>query len=358
MAHNLEEKDGKYSFAENGKKKRAWHQLGEVFDGEMDIATALKASRADYTVAAAPVFYNLNGEFKENPNYKHIYRTDNNHILGLVTDGYGIVQNSEAFEFVNNLCAGGDKNTHFIECAGVLGKGERVFVTAKFPEQFQIGDIFDDHGEMYAVITTSHDGSGAVCVIMTPVRVVCNNTLQYAMYQNNISKFSFKHTSGVKDRMKANETHAAQVLRCKEATMAAIKAQTELLAKTQVNTQLIQEVVGNVAFGDKYEVFKIEGIDSDNLSSQSKNMFNGILKSIDSGVGQEIFKEHNGNWLFNGISSFFQNSMTYGSHGEKDNAERKFNNIFGGTVHRKLTAAYQQIVAQKSPKKLKAVAMF
>jgi phage/plasmid-like protein (TIGR03299 family) len=312
----------------------------------MDITTALRACRADYTVDSTPVFYNVNGEFVENPDYRHIYRTDNKEILGLVTKGYGIVQNEEAFEFVNDLCCGGNSNTPFIEAAGVLGHGERVFVTAKFPEEFQIGDTFDDHGEMYAVITTSHDGSGAVTVLMTPIRVVCNNTLQYAMYQNNISKFSFKHTSGVKARMSANVQHAAQVLHCYDATMTAIKAQTELLSKTKVNTKLIQEVVGNVAFGDKYEVFKIEGIESENLSSQSKNMFNGILKSIDSGVGQEIFKEHNGNWLFNGISSFFQNSMSYGSHGVKDNPERKFDNFFGGTVHRKLTAAYANIIGK------------
>ena len=346
MAHLLEERNGEYSFAENGKKKRAWHELGQVFDGEMDVKTALAASHADYTVASAPVYYNIDNKFVENKSYKHIYRTDTNDILGLVTKGYGIVQNAEAFDFVNQLCCGGNENTPFIEACGVLGKGERIFVTAKFPEEFQIGDTFDDHGEMYAVITTSHDGSGAVTVLMTPVRVVCNNTLQYAMYQNNISKFSFKHTSGVKNRMSANTKHVAQVLHCYEATMAAIKAQTELLSKTKVTTKLVQEVVGNVAFGDKYEVFKIEGIDSDNLSSQSKNMFNGILKSIDSGVGQEIFKEHNGNWLFNGISSFFQNSMSYGSHGVKDNPERKFDNFFGGTVHRKLTAAYANIIGK------------
>lgn len=345
MAALIEERNGVASYAENGKKERAWHKLGQVFDGEMDIATALAASHADYTVDASPVYFNVNGKFEENPDYRHIYRTDSNEVLGLVTKGYGIVQNSEAFEFVNNLCCGGNKNTPFIEAAGVLGHGERVFVTAKFPERFKIGDAFDDDGEMYAVITTSHDGSGAVTVLMTPVRVVCNNTLQYAMYRNNISKFSFKHTSGVKARMQANVLHAAQTLKCYDATMKAIEEQTAALNKVNVSEKLITLVAGKCAFGDKYETFKNEGINSDNLSAQLKNVYKGLRENIENGVGQSIFKVHNGNWLFNGLSTYYQNAATYGSHGVKDDPTRKFDNIFGGTVHKKLTAAYQDITA-------------
>lgn len=345
MAHMIEERDGKYSFAENGKKERAWHLLGEPFDGEMDIYTALRACRADYTVDASPVYYNLNGEFVENPDFRHIFRTDTNEVLGLVTKNYGIVQNSEAFEFVNDLCTDGNRNTPFIECAGVLGKDERVFVTAKFPKKFQIGNVFGDDGEMYAVITTSHDGSGAVTVMMTPVRVVCNNTLQYAMLHNNVSKFSFKHTSGVKARMSSNLLHAAKVLKCYDATLAAIKEQTAALTKVKVSEKLISLVAGKVAFGEKFQIFKDEGITSDNLSSQLKNVYNGLRTSIESGIGQDTFKIHDGNWLFNGLSTYYQNSATYGAKGVKDNPERKFDNIFGGTVHQKLTTAYADIVA-------------
>ena len=344
MAHNLELRDGKYSFAENGKKERAWHLLGEPFDGEMDIYTALRACRADYTVAASKVFYNIDGNYVENPDFRHVYRTDTNTVLGLVTKGYSIVQNQEAFEFVNDLCTGGDRKAPFIECAGVLGRGERVFVTCKFPEKFQIGDVFDDDGEVYAVITTSHDGSGAVTVMLTPVRVVCNNTLQYAMLENNISKFSFKHTSGIKDRMQ-DKLHVAKTLKCYEATLAAINERTKMLNKVEVSEKMIQLVAGKVAFGDKYQIFKLEGINSENLSTQTKNIYNGLRESIENGIGQDIFHRHDGNWLFNGLSSYYQNAATYGSHGQKDSAERKFNNIFGGTVHKKLTVAFDDILS-------------
>ena len=350
MAHLIEINNGKASFAENGRKRRAWHGLGQVFDGEMDVITALQASGADYTVDSIPAGYFQNDVWTEDPAHKYTRRADNGAVLGLVTKNYGIVQNREAFEFVNDLCCGGDRNAPFIEAAGVLGKGERCFVTAKFPERFQIGDTFDDHGEMYAVITTSHDGFGAVRVIMTPVRVVCNNTLQYAMLRNHVSTFSFKHTSGVSARMLENVAHAAQVLKVYDATLAAIKEQTALLTKSSVSERLIKQVCGKMAFERNYTTFCIEGAESSNLSTKAKNIYNGLRESIESGVGQDAFKKHDGNWLFNGLSSYFQNKATYGTAGQKDDPTRKFDNIFGGTVHKKLNAAYDEIVASASLK--------
>ena len=117
----IEEINGVASFAENGAKERAWHELGVVFDGEMTVETALAASHADYTVAKTPVYYQTkNGGFAANPEFFHIIREDNGAPLGLVKKSYGVVQNADAFQFVNNLCAGGDAAEPFIESAGVL----------------------------------------------------------------------------------------------------------------------------------------------------------------------------------------------------------------------------------------------
>ena len=345
MAHNIYiNENGVAAFAENGKKERAWHELGVVFDGEMDIYTALAASHADYTVAKSPVYYwnAAQGTMSQNTEYSHIIREDNGTLLGLVKKSYGVVQNAEAFEFVNNLCAGGNKDLPHIECAGVLGVGERVFVTAKFPEHFQVGDVFGDDAEMYAVITTSHDGSGAVTVMLTPIRVVCNNTLQCAM-MHPYSKFSFRHTSNVKLRMKANVEHAAKVLGCYDATKAAIKDQIASLNAIQVDEKTVKFVCGRVAFGDKYPIFKTNGFDIDELGMQSINTYYALRESVESGIGQDLFKSKSGNWLFNGITNYFQNVKAYNSKGQYD-AEKKFDNIFGGTAHAKIMGAYGDIL--------------
>ena len=344
MAHMIEEINGVASFAENGRKERAWHELGVVFDGEMTVETALAASHADYTVAKTPVYYQTkNGGFAANPEFFHIIREDNGTPLGLVKKSYGVVQNADAFQFVNNLCAGGNAAEPFIESAGVLGHGERVFITAKFPERFKCGEILGDDAEVYAVITTSHDGSGAVTVMLTPVRVVCNNTLQYAL-GCNYSKFAFRHTVNVKLRMKADLEHAAKVLGCFEATKKAIEAKTEILNNIKVDEATVKMVCGRVAFGDKYPIFRDGGLYIDDLGMRNINTYYELRKSVEDGVGQDMFKTKNGNWLFNGITTYFQNTKTYVSKGEYD-AEKKFDNILnGGTASAKIMQAYGDIL--------------
>ena len=346
MAHNINFNNGEWSFAENGKKDRAWHRLGQVFDGEMDVKTALAASHADFMVETIPAGYMLpNGVWEEDKAHKYTQRQDNGAILGLVTSSYGVVQNAEAFDFIDTLCTG-KSGEPFIESAGVLGKGERIFVTAKFPERFKCGSAFGDEGEMYAVITTAHDASGAVTVLMTPVRVVCNNTLSFAMH-NNYSRYSFKHTSCVTDRMRDNVSNVKKVLGVYESTLTAIKEQTAALERVNVNHRMVYDIAGKIAFGDKFDIFKTEGADSERLSTKLKNTFNGLLLSVEKGVGQDIFKRKDGNWLFNGFSSYFQNHTTYGAQGEKDNATRKFDSIFGGSVFRKLNTAFNDIITYK-----------
>lgn len=344
MAHMIEEINGVASFAENGRKERAWHELGVVFDGEMTVETALAASHADYTVAKMPVYYQTkNGGFAANPEFYHIIREDNGAPLGLVKKSYGVVQNADAFQFVNNLCAGGNAAEPFIESAGVLGHGERVFITAKFPERFKCGEILGDDAEVYAVITTSHDGSGAVTVMLTPVRVVCNNTLQYAL-GCNYSKFAFRHTVNVKLRMKEDLEHAAKVLGCFEATKKAIAEKTALLNNIKVDEATVKMVCGRVAFGDKYPIFKANGPSIDDLGMRNINTYYDLRKSVEDGVGQDMFKTKNGNWLFNGITTYFQNTKTYTSKGEYD-AEKKFDNILnGGTASAKIMQAYGDIL--------------
>lgn len=346
MAHNIYiNENGVAAFAENGAKDRAWHELGEVFDGEMTVETALAASHADFTVTKTPVYYHntSKGTMSINPDFFHIIREDNGQPLGLVKKAYGIVQNSDAFEFVNDLCAGGNTDEPFIECAGVLGQGERVFITAKFPERFKCGETLGDDAEVYAVITTSHDGSGAVTVMLTPVRVVCNNTLQYAL-GHNFSKFSFRHTTNVKMRMKANVEHAAKTLGCFDATKKAIAETVARLNKITVNEDTVKFVCGRVAFGEKYPIFKVNGFDIDELGMRNINTYYELRESVERGVGQDMFKTKNGNWLFNGVTNYFQNVKTYVSKGEYD-AEKKFDNILGGgTAHKKIMTAYNDIL--------------
>ena len=125
MAHMIEERNGVYSFAENGKRERAWHGLGDksqIFDRPMYVTEALEACHANYNVnlqpviAISPEIQRLieRGEMIDPnmlsklimPKAKATMRIDHNEALGLVSDKYGIVQNADAFRFVDLFCSG------------------------------------------------------------------------------------------------------------------------------------------------------------------------------------------------------------------------------------------------------------
>ena len=183
MAHNLNfnEQTGKHSFF--SVKEKAWHGLGQIVEGYPNSAEALKFAGLDYTVEKRKLFTfdnenqtaNEDTEIKipevEVPNYFATIRTDNENILGVVGRDYEVVQNVDAFSFFDSI-VGGDGIQY--ETAGALGKGERIFITAKLPDYIKVGN--NDLIEQYLFLTTSHDGFGSITAAFTPIRIVCNNS--------------------------------------------------------------------------------------------------------------------------------------------------------------------------------------
>jgi phage/plasmid-like protein (TIGR03299 family) len=108
--------------------------------------------------------------------YKANIRDTDNRVLGVVSDRYKVVQNHEAFAFTDALL--GEGVTY--ETAGSLHDGKKIWLLAKLPERYT---IMDEQIEPYLVFHNSHDGSGSIKVCMTPIRVVCQNTLNLALSQ-------------------------------------------------------------------------------------------------------------------------------------------------------------------------------
>ena len=366
MAHNIEIRNGVASFAENGKKERAWHGLGDdqqIFDRPMFVHEALKACHADYTVQAQPIAA-LSPEVMEMiQNGQDVpfsllqdlivadkmatMRLDHNETLGLVSDKYGIVQNEDAFKFVDLFCSGqfADRdNTPVIETCGVLGKGERVFVTAKFPKQIVLDAKRDDLMDMYVVFTTSHDGTGAVRCVVSGVRCVCNNTLQLAL-SNNIGRLSFRHSSKVMERMDLlnaeNSRFAYESLHLAEVYAKSLKESYDHLKNIRLSEKELDNILAEVLLSDEYnKIYKQTGtIESDGIPTRSKNIFVGVKNSIENGIGQDILERGNAQWALNGMTTYFQNEAKY-----KD-ATTKFDSIFDGNVFKKVQKAYDLFLA-------------
>lgn len=209
MGHNLNfnERTGKYSFF--SVQEKAWHGLGQVVTEYPTSEEAIKHAGLDYEVVKAPLFTTGSGIIEKDgsteirdgqinvPNYFANIRNDNNTVLGVVGKDYHIVQNRDAFAFFDAIVGGGDGIVY--ETAGALGNGERIFITAKLPDYIRVGKG-EDITEKYIFLTTSHDGSGSITAAFTPIRIVCQNTLN-ASLRNMSNVVRIKHTSGAKQRL-------------------------------------------------------------------------------------------------------------------------------------------------------------
>lgn len=207
MSHNIHfnEQSARHSFFSH--KEKAWHGLGQIVQDAPTSAEAIALAGLDFQVVKAPLQTcpfevtaedpALNVAVNEIPVAGHFatLRTDSLRPLGIVGKDYHIVQNRDAFTFFDAIA---QKNQIVYETAGALGQGERIFITAKLPGHIRVGN--DDLIEKYIFLTNSHDGSGSITAAFTPVRVVCQNTLNAAM--GNLSgAVRIRHTASAKERL-------------------------------------------------------------------------------------------------------------------------------------------------------------
>ena len=148
-----------------------WHNLGICVEAALSSGEALKKSGLNWTVTQRPI---MTDNYDPIPGYKANIRDTDNRVLGVVTDRYKVVQNQAAFAFVDNLLGEGVR----FETAGSLNGGKKVWMLAKLPNQYT---MLDEQIEPYLVFSNSHDGSSSIRVACTPIRVVCQNTLNLAL---------------------------------------------------------------------------------------------------------------------------------------------------------------------------------
>jgi phage/plasmid-like protein (TIGR03299 family) len=149
-----------------------WHNLGTELNHPKTARDAIEMAGLNYTVVKKPL--GLKPGLKQDA-YATV-RTDTKDVLGFVNESYKLIQNIDAFTFFDELVA---ENEAIYETAGVLGKGECVWILAKLPGFINVRG--NDIVNKYLLLTNSHDGNSHVRVKLTPIRVVCNNTLTAAL---------------------------------------------------------------------------------------------------------------------------------------------------------------------------------
>ena len=177
-------------------RETPWHGLGRIIMDAPASREALELAGLDWQVESRNIY---SGTGAMIPGYRANVRSTDDAVLGVVSDRYRIVQNEEAFQFTDDLL--GEGVTY--ETAGSLQGGRKVWMLARLPRKYLIAG---DQVVPYLVIFNSHDGSSGVKVAMTPIRVVCQNTLNLAL---NTAKRSWtaRHTENVLLRVQdARET--------------------------------------------------------------------------------------------------------------------------------------------------------
>ena len=171
-------------------RETPWHGQGLRVEDAPSSEEAIRLAGLDWSVDQQPIYLADGTQIKDN--YANV-RSSDGKALGIVGSKYKIVQNTEAFAFTDELLGEGVK----YETAGSLKEGKVIWLLAKMPETFE---VLGDKVEPYLVFTNTHDGSGAVRVCMTPVRVVCNNTLNMAL-RGAKRVWSARHTGSIASKL-------------------------------------------------------------------------------------------------------------------------------------------------------------
>jgi phage/plasmid-like protein (TIGR03299 family) len=243
MAHLLETVNGETAFA--SLREPAWHGLGEVFTEEVSTAEMLKKAKLNkWNVRLEDV--EIPAEFESDKNYSFVVRDNpfikgNKDVLGVVGERYVPLQNEELFDFADNLLDNGGR----WETAGSI-KGGRVVFGALALERETVIDPngVSDKVNTYLLVNTSHDGSIAIQASITPVRVVCANTLNLALGQrgrNGSVKQSFKirHTQTASGKVQI----AREALGLANAYIDEFSLMANKMIQTEVSKKKFDEIV-------------------------------------------------------------------------------------------------------------------
>lgn len=205
-----------------------WHGLGQRVSEALTAEQAIKEAHLDWSVRKEPVGLFRNGKWVAQDDQFAVTRDEDDAVLGYVGKDYKPFQNWAAFDFLDSLVASGEAK---YETAGALFNGRRIWVMAKLPEHIEVAG--GEAVERYLYCETSHDGSKATTVGISPVVIVCQNTLNMAIGRTRQS-FSIRHT----------ESSQGKIAEARQTLEIAFKRDDEL--KDSVDTLVMTELVDDV----------------------------------------------------------------------------------------------------------------
>lgn len=210
-------------------REKPWHGLGVQVQEAPSSKEALRLAGLDWRVEQEPI---CTEQREEIIGYKANVRNYDRKVLGVVTDRYKVIQNEDAFLFTDELLGRGVR----YETAGSLQGGRKVWILARLPREYVISG---ERISPYLVFSNTHDGSGAVKVAVTPIRVVCNNTLNLALGTAKRS-WSMIHTGDIQWKMQ----EARDTLFMAEDYMDKLGKAFDTLRRQKLSSTQVKEYIG------------------------------------------------------------------------------------------------------------------
>lgn len=310
MAHNIDQSTGKPAIAYVGKEP--WHGLGEKLKPGDSIETWIKAACLEWEILREPVRYVFKNEIKEMADQQVLIRSDNGAPLSVVSDSYCIVQPKEVVEFYRDLVAGSDFS---LETAGALDEGRKVWGLARSNISAKICKT-EDSIDAFLLLASSCDKSLATTVAFTSIRVVCQNTLNFAI-EDIEGKSSTKHLK-IAHNKHFNWDEAKKRLGLINDSWNGFIEKVEVLAEKKVKENEVTKFFESLFLSGKKDDEKLSKnaiIEIQNLQSAFKN-----------GTGQNLLTAKDTAWgLVNAVTYYVDHKR------KSDNQSSRLDSAWFGT---------------------------
>jgi phage/plasmid-like protein (TIGR03299 family) len=252
-----------------------WHGLG-VEVGDLSVDEMLVSAGLDWNVSKRPLYFPKVGtaqtELKLIPNKFALTRDSDESTLDIVGDSYKPVQNHEALDFFKRFVDSGDMK---METAGSLRRGQFIWGLAKIQDSFNVGGNDEDRIEGYLLLTQPHKFGFSMIAALTPIRVVCMNTMKMALGEklggkrsNANGVFRMPHSRAFNEEVKKSAEIALGLAR---QGMVELKEAADVLSKVRIHKDELPAYFHNVA-NDELD----EDADPDKFSRTIKTLLDAV----------------------------------------------------------------------------------
>ncbi len=305
-----------------------WHKQGVKVESEITAADAIVKAGLTWAVSKLPVSY-LNPVTKKQTVIRDQWsmtRSDNGQSLGIVGNVYRPLQNVEAFSFFDAVVGAKEAIYH---TAGALGQGEKIWILAKVGGVCRIKNT-DDTVEKFLLLSNSHDGSSGVRVCLTPVRVVCQNTLYQALASAD-TVFKIRHSASMGGKVQ----DVRDALGIVSTFFDDFQMKANALASKQVNSSLFDAYLEGLGFNPDAK----QGREAGQVAQLKAN--------FEKGMGNDMAGVKGTAWTaYNAVTQYLTHERsTRVTDGFKSEDEARLNSLWFGSSQKLNAQAWDKALA-------------